>query len=267
MTLADAEGDFDTAAVYRNLAYRLTEYTADGTYGYLFDRPTTVAAEDAPLVVFNTNKVADDVAAPILFASLEFIMQRVERRHEAHQRGLAEGRVPAGIFDGASAVIAEEVWKILERRATGAWVIELAKRARHLLLWLIFVTQQERDMDNYYGRALLDNSTIALYLRNGATDLSRLAEGGRLVPEEVEIIRRLTTEKGSHAEAYCVNGERGRGAVSIRLGDHIYWQATSDPIVDLPLRNLALQQADGDHFAALDLLADPRWHAENGRRS
>jgi hypothetical protein len=65
-TLTDlaATEDADTAGVYRNLAHRLSEFCADGTYGALFDRPTTIQAEDAPLVVFNTRKVPDDVAAP-----------------------------------------------------------------------------------------------------------------------------------------------------------------------------------------------------------
>jgi hypothetical protein len=108
-------------------------------------------------------------------------------------------------------------------------------------------------------------------MRNGPGDIAHVAAVGRLAPEEVEQISSLTTEKGSHAQAYVVNGERGRGAVTIRLGPRLYWIATSDPIVDVPWRELALQEA-GFHdattdverseaaFRALDLLADPDWH-------
>ena len=262
--------DPENAAVYRNLAHRLSEVCADGTYGYLFDRPTTVGAEDAPLIVFNTRRVPDDAAAPVLFSVLEFVSRRVERRYERHLRRLADGHAPAGPFDGTSSVVLEELWKLTERRATGTWVNELFRRARHIGLWPIAITQQRSDLATEHGRALLDNSTIQIYMRNGPDDIAHVAAAGRLSPEEVEQVSSLTTEKGSHAQAYVVNGERGRGAVTIRLGSRLYWVATSDPLVDLPWRALALQEAGFDAattdaersaaaFRALELLVDPQW--------
>jgi hypothetical protein len=101
---------------------------------------------------------------------------------------------------------------------------------------------------------------MQVFLRNGPDDVAHVAEALNLGAGEVEQIGRLTTEKGSHAEAYVVNGERGRGAVTIRVGPHIYSLATSDPLHDVPLRNLALEKTGGDGFAALNLLADPSWH-------
>ncbi|HEX8121237.1 MAG TPA: hypothetical protein VF549_08225 [Solirubrobacteraceae bacterium] len=271
--LASLEEGPETAAVYRNLAQRLGEFCGDGTYAYLFDRPTTVGAEDAPLVVFNTRAVPDDVAAPVIFAVLEFVSRRVERRYASHLRRRAEGRGAAGPLDGTSAVVVEEIWKLVGRRATGAWLVELAKRARHIGLWLIAITQQRSDLASREGRALLDNSTIQLFLRNGPDDVAHVAEALHLSVEEVSQITHLVTEKHSLAEAYLVNGERGRGGVTIRLGSHAYWLATSDPVVDVPWRELALEHAgysdaDGDversdaAFHALDLLADPDWQAE-----
>ena len=260
--LADADHP-ETAAVYRNLAHRLSEFCGDGTYGYLFDRPTTIAAEDAPLVVFNTRKVPDDVAAPLLFAVIELISNRIERRHERYLRRLADGAIAAGPFDGTSALVGEEFWKLMERRATASWVIELVKRARHIGLWFVAITQQRADLANPQGRALLDNSTIQIILRNGPDDVAHLAGALNLTAQETSQISRLTTEKGSHAQAYVINGERGRGTVTIRLGPRIYWLSTSDPITDIPMRNLALQQTEGDGFAALDLLADPTWHTQS----
>ena len=47
----------------RNLADRLSEYCGEGTYAYLLDRPTTVAA-DAPLVVFDTRRCPDRRCGP-----------------------------------------------------------------------------------------------------------------------------------------------------------------------------------------------------------
>jgi len=269
--LADEEPEgSENQAIYRNLGHRLTEVCGDGTYGYLFDRPTTIQAEDAPLVVFNTRNVPDDVAAPLLFAVLEFVSRRVERRYEDHIHALAAGRTAAGPFDGTSCVVIEELWKLVERRATGAWVNELAKRARHIGLWLVAITQQRSDLAGPQGRALLDNSTIQIFLRNGPDDIAHIAQALHLSPEEVDQISRLTTEKGSHAQAYIINGERGRGAVTIRLGSDIYWLATSDPLTDVPTRELALDEAgfnrvddeihrSSEAFRALELLGDHAW--------
>jgi hypothetical protein len=273
--LAAAEQAPDTAATYRNLAQRLGEFCGDGTYAYLFDRPTTVGADDAPLVVFNTRLVPDDVAAPVIFAVLEFVARRVERRYARHLRRRAEGCPAAGPLDGTSAVVVEEIWKLVGRKATGAWLVELAKRARHIGLWLIAITQQRSDLQSREGRALLDNSTIQLFLRNGADDVAHIAEVLHLSDEEVVRITRLVTEKHSHAEAYLVNGERGRGGITIRLGPGAYWLGTSDPVVDVPWRELALEEAALAHardekevsdaaFAALDLLVDAEWQRSRG---
>jgi len=267
-------GTADNQAAYRSLAHRLGEFCDQGTYAYLFDRPTTIAAHNAPLVVFNTNRVPDDIAAPLLFSVLELVSRRVETRHEAHRRARAEGRPAAGPFDGTSAVVVEELWKLVERRATGSWVSELVKRARHIGLWFTAITQQRADLAGPHGRALLDNSTIALYLKNSPEDLRELIDAHRLSGEEVEQIARLTTEKHSHAQAYLANGERGRAQITIRHAPAIYWLATSDPHTDLPWRELALRDA-GLHitttpaersqacFTALDLLNDPAWHARH----
>ena len=271
--LGGEESDSETAATYRNLAQRLGEFCGDGTYAYLFDRPTTIGADDAPLVVFNTRLVPDDVEAPVIFAVLEFVKRRVERRYAQHLRRRADGRPVAGPLDGTSAVVVEEIWKLVGRRATGAWLVELAKRARHIGLWLIAITQQRSDLASREGRALLDNSTIQLFLRNGPDDVAHIAEALKLSGEEVAQITRLVTEKRSHAEAYFVNGERGRGGITIRLGSHAYWLATSDPVVDVPWREAALADAGGadaaderelSHaaFRALDLLGDPAWQAD-----
>lgn len=63
--------------------------------------------------------------------------------------------------------------------------------------------------------------------------MTHVAQALHLSTEEVNQISRLVTEKRSHAQAYVVNGERGRGTVAIRLGPHLYWLATSDPVNDV----------------------------------
>jgi hypothetical protein len=273
----DPHGSGENTAVYRNLAHRLGEFCGDGAYGYLLDRPTTVGAHDAPLLVFNTRKVPDDeqVATAVVFIALEHIIARVERRYERHLHQLANGHTPAGPFEGTSVVVLEELWKLIRRRATREWVIEQAKRARHIGLWLIAITQQRSDLASDEAKALLVNSSMQLFLRLGPEELEHAVQALGLSHEEREQIKHLTTEKRAYAQAYLINGERGRGTLSIRLGSHLYWTCTSDPHEDLPLRERALTQAGfyaapdeltraRAAFAALDLLADPAWHGTAG---
>jgi hypothetical protein len=259
LALADAEADnAEAAAGYRSLAARLGEFCGEGTYAHLFDRETTVAVQDAPLVVFNVRSVPDDLLTAVLFCVFEFVAARVERRYHAQQ---AQARSGGSSLAGTSMLVLEELSELIRRPATGAWINAHARRARHIGLWLVAITQQRADLAGDHGRALLDNSTIQLFLRQGPDDVAHVADALHLTSEEVAQISQLRTEKGAFAQAYLINGSQGRGTVTIRLGPELYWIATSDPHHDGPRRQAALDEADGDPWAALELLCDPAWQA------
>jgi hypothetical protein len=266
--LADLEADraAEHAAIYRDLALGVAEFCGDGTYAYLFDRPTSLGVRpDAPLVVFNTTKIPGDIAPAVLFSIFEYITNRNEDRWAAELQRRAAGHRPAGPLDGTSMLVFEEVWKVVSRRATAEFVAERARRGRHTGLWTIALSQTRTDMDNPNARALLDNATMHFILGQSRGDLKAVQRGVGLGDEEIEQIRKLTTEKGVMAQAYFVNGERGRGTVAIRMAAPIYWTATSEPHHDVPRRGLALRTAGGDPWGALALLVDPAWHAQVDR--
>jgi hypothetical protein len=54
---------------------------------------------------------------------------------------------------------------------------------------------------------------------------------------------------------FWINGTRGRGKVSLRLGPSEYWAFTSDPHRDVPRRNHAIAENDGDVWAAIHQLS------------
>src|SRR5207249_4686916 len=60
------EPDATVATVDRTLAERLTSYVGEGAYAYLLDRPTTIST-DAPLVVFDTRSVPEDLTGAVTF--------------------------------------------------------------------------------------------------------------------------------------------------------------------------------------------------------
>jgi hypothetical protein len=258
----------DHAAVYRDLALGVSEFCADGTYGHLFDRPTSLGVRpDSPLVVFNTTKIPEEIAPALLFSTFEYITTRTESRWAWQLQRRANGYRPAGPLDGTSMLVFEEVWKVIQRKATASYVAERARRGRHSGLWTVALSQTRSDMDNPNARALLDNATLHLILGQSRSELKPVARSIGLSAEEVDQISQLTTEKGVMAQAYFVNGVRGRGTIAIRLSAPIYWIATSEPHHDVPRRQLALRAADGDPWRALELLTDPSWHDQIDRRA
>ena len=226
------EGSAEVAATYRSLAERLHAFCGEGSYGYLLDRPTTVDLGTAPLAVFDTRAVPEEISPAVLFVLSEFLTGHIERRREAHLRSAAAEE--GGPFAGRFVLVLEELWKLTERRATGAWLNEQARRARHAGLFLVCVTQQRSDLAGPWGKALLDNSTMQLLLRQSPDELAYLRDALKLADAEVEIVAHLRTDKRRAAQAYFINGTRGRGVVSVRLGPRAYWIATSEPIEDAP---------------------------------
>ena len=246
-------GAEDVASVLRTLAERIASFVDEGSYAYLLDRETTVPA-DAPLVAFDSRKVPRELSAAVLFVLAEHVAQRIERRG---QQRLREG--DAGLFAGRSMLVIDEAWKLVERRATGEWVNDIARRSRHLGLFLVAISQQLSDFAGRYGRALLRNSTQQLFLRQSPDELAYIKEAVRLSDAEVAAIARLKTVKRAYSQAYWINGTRGRGTIALRVGPTEYGLATSDPVGDLPRRTQILEAEGGDAWRALERLASEGW--------
>jgi hypothetical protein len=245
-----AAGASEVASKLRTLAERLASFCGEGSYAYLLDRSTTVPA-DAPLVAFDTRKVPRELAPAVLFVLAEHVSAQLER--QADER-LYDRQ--AGAFAGRSILVIDEAWKLVERRATGEWVNELARRARHLGLFLVAISQQLSDFAGEYGKALIRNSTMQLFLRQAPEELAYVQDALQLSEAELRAIARLKTVKRSFSQAYWINGTRGRGTIALRVGPSEYWLATSDPVGDAPLRAQALEDAGGAPWRALEELAD-----------
>ena len=248
-------GAEEVASVLRTLAERIASFVDDGSYAYLLDRETTVLA-DAPLVAFDTRKVPRELSAAVLFVLAEHVTARIERRGAERLRE-ADG----GVFAGRSMLVIDEAWKLVERRATGEWVNEIARRSRHLGLFLVAISQQLSDFAGPYGRALLRNSTQQLFLRQSPDELDYIRDAVRLSDAEVAAIARLKTVKRAYSQAYWINGTRGRGTIALRVGPTEYGLATSDPVGDLPRRTQVLDAEGGDAWRTLERLVAEGWEA------
>src|SRR3954452_25522961 len=158
-------------------------------------------------------------------------------------------------------LVIDEAWKLVDRRATGEWVNDIARRSRHLGLFLVAISQQLSDFAGPYGKALLRNSTQQLFLRQSPDELAYIKDAIRLSDAEVTAIARLKTVKRAYSQAYWINGTRGRGTIALRVGPTEYGLATSDPVSDLSRRAQALAGCGGDAWRALEQLAAEGWGA------
>lgn len=247
-----AEEAIEVAALLRNLAERLGEFCGEGSYAHLLDRDTTVP-EDCPLVVFDTRRCPEVLLKPVMFSILEYVTRTIERHRDAYA-DLA-GRPDAPMFAGKTVLLIDEAWHLVGRRETGEYANELARRARHLGLFLMVISQQLSDFGSDHGLALIRNSTMQLLLGQHPDELSFVREALGLTEEEVGLVGRLKTVKGSHAQIFWINGTRGRGRVALRIGPTEYWCFTSDPLSDVPQRDASLNEHDGDVWSAVASLA------------
>ena len=162
----------------------------------------------------------------------------------------------AGVFAGRSVLVIDEAWKLVERRATGEWVNDLARRARHLGLFLVAISPAAVRLRRRVRQGAdpqLDHAAVPAPGARRAR-LRRRTRCGSPTPE-IRAIARLKTVKRSFSQAYWINGTRGRGTIALRVGPTEYWLATSDPVGDAPLRAQALEDAGGDPWRALERLA------------
>jgi hypothetical protein len=240
------------AAVLRNLAERLGEFCGEGSYAHLLDRDTTVP-EDCPLVVFDTRRCPEVLLKPVMFSILEYVTRTIERHRDAYAD--LTGRPDAPMFAGKTVLLIDEAWHLVGRRETGEYANELARRARHLGLFLMVISQQLSDFSSDHGLALIRNSTMQLLLGQHPDELAFVREALGLTEEEVGLVGRLKTVKGSHAQIFWINGTRGRGRVALRIGPTEYWCFTSDPLSDVPQREATLSENEGDVWRAVASLA------------
>jgi hypothetical protein len=119
----------------------------------------------------------------------------------------------------------------------------------------VALSQHLSDFDSPHGLALLRNATMLMFLSQHPDDIPFVREALGVSAQEAAVIGRLKTVRASYAQIFWINGTRGRGVVSLRIGPTEYWAYTSDPIRDVPLRDARITAHGGDVWAAIYDLA------------
>ncbi|HVA90864.1 MAG TPA: hypothetical protein VNL71_13595 [Chloroflexota bacterium] len=258
--LADPAKDEEERKCYRELHVGLRSFVYEGSAAFMIDRVTTVDL-GARLLIFDMKGLSGSLTATAMFMITEAVNRRANR-----ERPLDEDRTVM-----RELLVIDEGWYLIKYANASAWLEELARRGRHIGLFLLFISQQISDLlINETAVALFNAASVQFIFRqndaggkDGKDEAERLAGTLRLTKREGHAITRLTTRPGAYAEVYLLReskyeGQLKRGIVRVMPQPHEYWMFTSDSTRDKPWQAAMIRACGGHVLWAICRLAARR---------
>ena len=147
------------------LAQRLRKYTT-GTFAGIFSQQSNIDINNS-MVVFNIRDLEDELRPIAMYIVLSHVWNIV--RAEQRRRLL----------------IVDEAWQLMQHEDSANFLFSLAKRARKYYLGLTTITQDVEDfMGSKMGRAIVNNSSMQLLLKQSAAAVDVLSSVFKLTEEE-----------------------------------------------------------------------------------
>jgi hypothetical protein len=219
-TLKEFSEDQNRPEEFRMLCRRydkiLEPYTGEGSFANLTDRKTTFA-EDNPFIVFDTSQLPD--SENLLSLGVYIISQfSIKKAKENKKKGLR------------SWLLLDETWFLARFPAGVTFLLNLAKRSRHLALASTFATQQVGDfLKNPDVQPVIDNATCKFIFGPGDKEAELLTDLLKLSSTESQAVRNLHQVRGVYSQCFAVMGQRSRGVVYICPDQVSYALATTHP--------------------------------------
>jgi len=141
----------------QSLVQRLTKYT-DGSFAGLFNQPTNFEL-DRGFVGFSIRNLEEQLRPVGMYMILNYVWSKI--RSELRKRIL----------------VIDEVWILMQYEDSARYVYSLAKRARKYYLGLTTISQDVEDvLNSQQGRAVLNNSSLQVLLKQSPTAVEKLTE-------------------------------------------------------------------------------------------
>ena len=148
-----------------SLVERLSKYTRGSWSGFM-NQATNIDLEQQ-FEIFSVRDMEDELKPVAMYIITHFIWNAI--RHETKKRLL----------------IIDEAWWMMKSEDTASFLYSMAKRGRKYYLGLCTITQEVEDFVNsQYGRAILNNSSIQLLLKQSPTSIDALQNTFKLTDEE-----------------------------------------------------------------------------------
>ena len=159
------------------LAQRLRKYTT-GTFAGIFSQQSNVEINNL-MVVFNIRDLEDELRPVAMYIVLSHIWNIT--RSDQRKRML----------------IVDEAWQLMKYPDSANFIFSLAKRARKYKLGLTTITQDVEDfMGSKMGRAIVNNASMQLLLKQSTSTVDVVSEVFKLTDEEKKRLSNFPVGQG-----------------------------------------------------------------------
>lgn len=159
------------------LAARLRRYT-EGTFSGIFSQQSNVDLNN-PFIVFNIRDLEDELRPIGMYIVLNYIWNRV--KSEKKKRIL----------------IIDEAWQLMQYQDSAMFMFSIAKRCRKYFLGLTTISQDVEDfLTTRLGRAIVNNSSLQLLLKQNPAAVDIVAETFKLTSEEKKRLSQFPVGEG-----------------------------------------------------------------------
>jgi len=159
------------------LASRLRRFT-EGTFSGIFSQKSNVDL-NSKFVVFNIRDLEDELRPIGMYIALNYIWNRVKT--DKRRRVL----------------VVDEAWQLMKYPDSAAFLFSIAKRARKYYLGLTTISQDVEDfLSNRLGRAVVNNSSLQLLLKQSPAAVDIVAETFKLTTEERDRLSQFPVGEG-----------------------------------------------------------------------
>ncbi|HSX40176.1 MAG TPA: DUF87 domain-containing protein, partial [Candidatus Saccharimonadales bacterium] len=153
----------------RDLAFRLEKFIK-GSLNGIFNQQSNFDITN-PFTVFSIKALEEELRPIAMHIILDFVWTRVRKTLKKRL------------------LILDEAWYIMKYQDSASFVYGVAKRARKYYLALTTATQDVEDfLSTDYGKAILSNSSIQMLLKQGASEVDKIAQVFYLSEGEKELL-------------------------------------------------------------------------------
>jgi len=229
--------------ICRKQAEVLKLYTGKGMYANLTDRESTVKADNS-FIVFDTSGISDNDKKAIglaVFTISNYCLSKAKENKELNR---------------LSQLAMDECWYLAQYPAGLAFLLRIAKTARHFRLQPIFATQEIGEFSGVKGvEAILKNTSTKILLKLVGDDIDHAKGLLQLNPNQVEKIMNLHMVKGVYSQA-MIHQTLRQGIVNIYPDELAYHIATTyGPEAAIRDRYLETYAPDEDPVSTLGAIA------------
>ncbi len=160
-----------------SLAARLRRYT-EGTFAGIFSEQSNVDL-NSNFVVFNIRDLENELRPIGMYIALNYIWNKVKT--DKRKRML----------------VIDEAWQLMQYEDSAMFMFSIAKRARKYYLGLTIISQDVEDfLSTRLGRAVVNNSSLQLLLKQSPAAVNYVAETFKLTQEETKRLTQFPVGEG-----------------------------------------------------------------------